>query len=59
MLSDERIDEIAAQKKAERDEERAVQKLINLSETSPEFKEEFQDICDFLNQFKITVGETA
>jgi hypothetical protein len=57
MLSDEQIDEIAARKKAERDEERAVQKLIHLSETSPEFKEEFQDICDFLNLFKITIGD--
>ena len=56
MPSDVEINEILSQNKTVRDEERAVRSLIRLSETDAEEFEELQDICNFLNQFEITVG---
>jgi len=57
MLTDEQINDIARQKKAIRDEDRAIKTLIELAEANPDEFEELQPLCDFLNLFKITVGE--
>lgn len=57
MLPDADIDDIAAANQRSRDEDRAVKDLILISESEPEILTDFQEICDFLNQFKISVGE--
>ena len=57
MLSDVQIEEIAHQNKETREEDRAIKKLIELSETNPKELEEFQSLCVFLNFFTIAIGD--